>query len=82
MEIPGDVKRDTIDYRDYAISVATDRVRDGGWAVIARAVHQTETANDVFPVPVEDRRFPTEQEAREFGFQVARDWIDQNTPRL
>jgi hypothetical protein len=81
MEGPGDVKRDATAYRDYDISVATERMNDGAWAVVARAVHRTPTAEDIFPVPVPDRRFPTEQEAREFGTRVARDWIDANAPR-
>ena len=78
----GDVKRDCTEYRDYDISVATERMKDGAWAVVARAVHHTPTAEDVFPVPVPDRRFSTEHEAHDFGVQVAREWIDQNTPRL
>jgi hypothetical protein len=82
MNAPDDVKRETTEYRDYTIAVTTERMQDGQWAVVARAVHQTPTANDVFPVPVPDRRFPSEHEARDFGIQVARDWIDQNTPNL
>jgi hypothetical protein len=55
---------------------------DGQWAAVARAVHQRGAASDVFPVPVADRRFATEEDAREFGFAVARRWIDENTPQL
>lgn len=81
MDAPGEVRRDSTEYRDYEIAVATERMKDGEWAVVARAVLQTPTAHDVFPVPVPDRRFPTEQEAREFGVEVARRWIDRNAPR-
>lgn len=81
MENAGDVKRDATDYREYTISVATERMKSGDWAVVARAVHRTPTADDVFPVPVPEKKFPTEQEAREFGMDVARHWIDENTPR-
>jgi hypothetical protein len=76
----GDVKRDTRPYRGYTISVTTERM-DGGWAAVARAVHESESSREVFPVPVSDRRFPSERDAQEFAFQVARDWIDENTPR-
>jgi hypothetical protein len=81
METTGEVSRNTTDYRDYTISVTTERMRDSTWAVVARAVHRTQTADDIFPVPVPDRRFATEQEALELGFQAARDWIDANSPR-
>jgi hypothetical protein len=80
MEAPGDVKRDTTEYHGYVISVVTERMQDGQWAVVARAVHQTPTANEVFPVSVPDRRFPAEQDAHDFGVKVARDWIDENAP--
>ena len=81
MAAPGNVNRDSTEYRDYAIAVATEQMKDGDWAVVARAVHHTATAEDVFPVPVPDRRFPTEPEAREFGIQAAREWIDKNAPQ-
>jgi hypothetical protein len=77
----GNVKRDSRQYRGYTISVVTELMDDGAWAAVARAVHETPTSSDVFPVPISDRRFPTEEDAREFGFKAARDWIDENTPR-
>jgi hypothetical protein len=78
---PGDVKRTVTEYRDYDISVASECMQDGAWAVVARVVHRTPTAKEIIPVPVPDRRFPTEPEARDFGVQVAREWIDANAPR-
>jgi hypothetical protein len=81
MEAPGEVKRDAIEYRDYTIALATERMREGDWAVVARVVHTTRMGEDIFPVPVPDRRFPTEEEARTFGAEVARRWIDDNAPR-
>lgn len=77
----GTVHRDSTEYRDYAIATTTERMRDGNWAVVARAVHHTHTAEDIFPVPVPDRRSATEDEAREFGIQFARAWIDENMPQ-
>ena len=78
---PGDVKRDATEYRDYTISVATERMKSGDWAVVARAVHHSPTAEDIFPIPVPEKQFSTQQEAREFGIDCARQWIDENTPR-
>jgi len=80
METPGEVKRAAIEYRDQAIAVATERMKDGQWAAVARVAHHTRSAEDIFPVPVPDRRFTTEEEAREFGIKMARDWIDENMP--
>jgi hypothetical protein len=80
MESPGEVRRDVTEYGDYAITVATERMNDGAWAVVARAVHRTPTADEVFPVPVPEERFPTEEQARQFGVEVAQRWIDKNAP--
>lgn len=67
-------------YRNCSISVVTERLRDGRWAVVATVTHETPGAVHATPLPVPDRTFPTEDEAREFGHAQARDWIERSLP--
>ena len=80
MTAPSDVNRENTEYRGYDITVTTERLRDGAWAAVARAVRHTPTAEDIFPVPVPEARFPTEEQAREFAIDAARHWIDADAP--
>jgi hypothetical protein len=67
-------------YRNCNISVVTERLGDGRWAVVATVTHETPGAVQATPLPVTDRTFSTEGEAREFGHAQARDWIEQSLP--
>lgn len=67
-------------YRDYEISVVTERMKDGRWAVVATVTHETPGAEQVTPMPVLDHTFATEDEARQFGYSQARDWIERSIP--
>jgi hypothetical protein len=77
------VERTTVEtpHSDCNISVATERMSDGGWAVAVRVLRMTENAEHVVPVPVPDDRFATEDAARAFGIEAGRAWIDANEPK-
>lgn len=64
-------------YRGCDIAVVTERMGDGRWAVAAKVTHETAHALKVTPLPVPDRTFATEDEARQFGYAQAREWIDR-----
>jgi len=67
-------------YRNCDISVVTERMGDGRWGVVAKVTHESASAVQVTPLPVPDRTFGTEDEARQFGYAQARDWIERSVP--
>lgn len=67
-------------YRDCDISVVTERMHDGRWAVVAKVTHETSGAVQITPLPVPERTFDTEEEARDFGYAQALDWIERSVP--
>jgi len=62
----------------YSVNVVTERMNDGGWAVVASIMHRTPTGEKVIDLPVRDTRYPSQAEAEEAGVRQARDWIDRN----
>jgi hypothetical protein len=48
--------------------------------VVATVTHETTGSVQATPLPVPDRTFSTEDEAREFGHAQARDWIERSLP--
>jgi hypothetical protein len=69
-------------YENCDISVVTEQKPDGKWAVVATITHSTEGAVKTIPVPVpEEMTFGSEEEARHFGIQAGRVWIDENMPK-
>ena len=77
------VERTTVEtpHSDCNISVATERMNDGGWAVAVRVLRMSGNAEHVVPVPVPDERFASEEAARIFGIEAGRAWIDANEPK-
>ena len=77
------VERTTVEtpHSDCNISVATEQMADGGWAVSVRVLQTTENAEHVSPVAVPPERFATEEAARIFGVEAGRAWIDANEPK-
>jgi len=65
---------------DDAISVVTEQMKDGRWAVSVTVVHETDGARQVTPLPMTHERFDSEAEARESGLQAGREWIGRNMP--
>jgi hypothetical protein len=69
-------------YADYGISIATEQMRDGKWAVVATVTQSTESAQRNVDLPVPAQRFESQAEAEEYGVRMAKEWIDQNTPKV
>lgn len=66
--------------RDCDVSVVTERMENSRWAVAVTVVQSTAGARQVTPLPMSHERFDSEAEAREWGLQAGREWIDRNTP--
>ena len=64
---------------DCAITVVTEDMNDGRWAVVASIKHFSGDAERTTDLPVPEERFATQPEAEEFGIRMARDWIARNT---
>jgi hypothetical protein len=74
------IERKTLPVDDQdSINVVTERMNDGGWAVVASITHRTPTGEKVIDLPVRDTRYPGQAEAEDAGVRQARDWIDRNS---
>jgi hypothetical protein len=67
---------------EYAIAVVTERMNDGGWAVVASIKHQTPTGEQVIDLPIQDQRYADQREAEEAGVREGRDWLERNVARV
>ena len=66
----------------YSIDVVTERMPDGGWAVVASIKHRSPTGEKTIDLPVSDLRYSDQGEAEEAGIHQARDWLAHNVPRV
>jgi hypothetical protein len=75
------IQRKTIPAQgDYRIAVASEKMRDGRWSAVATLQQSTSTGQRNIDLPVSDQRFDTEAEAERFVVDLAKAWIDQNSP--
>jgi hypothetical protein len=65
---------------DDEISVVTEQMDDGRWAVAVTVVHSTEGARQAIPLPMTHERFDNEPQARDAGLRMGREWIERNMP--
>ena len=73
------IHRATVPVNDeYSISVVTEQMADGGWAVVASVKHLSPTGENITDLPVRNARYPTQPDAEQAGISQARDWIDRN----
>ena len=63
---------------EYAIAVVTERMNDGGWAVVASIKHQTPSGEQVTDLPIHDQRYADQRDAEEAGVRQGRDWLASN----
>ncbi|HET7875060.1 MAG TPA: hypothetical protein VFN71_06000 [Methylomirabilota bacterium] len=69
-------------YRNCDIAIATEQMKDGKWAVVATVTQSTGTAQRNIDLPVPDQRFDNEADAENYGVRMAREWIEQNMPKV
>ncbi|HUF91517.1 MAG TPA: hypothetical protein VMR23_04015 [Candidatus Limnocylindria bacterium] len=62
------------------ISVATEKMPDGNFGVVAKVTHDVGGAVHVMPLPVPHRTFETEEAAQAFGVMQAQEYIDRMEP--
>lgn len=62
------------------ISVATERMKDGKWSVVATIENHVGEGVQHTPLPVTHLRFETEEEAHAFGMAQANDYLERATP--
>ena len=63
------------------ISVTTEQMPNGTWAVVTSVKHYFDTTETVVDLPVSSDRFASEAEAEAFGIDTGRQWIARNRPR-
>ena len=66
----------------YGISVATEQMKDGHWAVVATVTDSTPSVQRTIDLPVSAQRFATQAEAEEHGVLMAKEWIEHNIPKV
>ena len=66
---------------DCAITVVTEQMKDGQWAVVASVKHYSGTAERTTDLPVPAERFATQEDAEAHGIRMAREWVERNTSR-
>ena len=63
------------------ISVVTERLGDGRWAVVAGISQTTPEHTRTVDLPVPDVTFASEDEAEAYGREQAQHWLEQNMPK-
>ena len=67
-------------YDGCEISIATERMKDGKWSVVASIEHHVGDGKQTTPMPVTHLRFDTEEDAHAFGMAQANDYLERATP--
>jgi len=63
------------------ISIVTEQMRDGRWAVVAGIAETTPEHTRTIDLPVTSETFATRDEAQARGVQQAERWLEQNMPK-
>ena len=67
-------------YDGAEISIATERMKDGKWSVVATIENHVGDGVQHTPLPVTHLRFETEEDAHAFGMAQANDYLERATP--
>ena len=68
-------------WTDCEISVVTERLGEGRWAVVAGISQTTPDHTRTIDLPVPSETFATEEEAKAYGTMQAERWLEKNMPR-
>ncbi|HEV8585483.1 MAG TPA: hypothetical protein VGT02_11000 [Methylomirabilota bacterium] len=63
------------------ISVVTEEMRDGRWAVVAAITENSPERTRTVDLPVSSQTFESHEKAQAFGVEQAQHWLDENMPR-
>ena len=63
------------------ISVVTECLRDGRWAVVAAIQETTPEHTRTIDLPVPSETFGSREDAQAYGVSQAERWLEQNSPR-
>jgi hypothetical protein len=63
------------------ISIVTEQMRDGRWAVVAGITETTAEHTRTVDLPVTSETFATRDDAQAHGVQQADRWLEQNMPK-
>jgi hypothetical protein len=63
------------------ISVVTERLGDGRWAVVAGISQTTPEHTRTIDLPVPSETFATGEEAKAYGVLQAERWLEKNMPK-
>lgn len=62
------------------ISIVTECLRDGRWAVVAGIQETTPEHTRTIDLPVPSETFATREEAQAYGRRQAERWLEENMP--
>ena len=62
------------------ISIVTEELRDGRWAVVAAIQETTREHTRTVDLPVPNETFTTREEAQAYGVEQAQRWLGENMP--
>ena len=68
------------DYAGCEITVETERLGDQDWAAVSTIHHLLDGATRTIDLPVSDKRFASQGDARDFGLRQAITWLERNMP--
>jgi hypothetical protein len=63
------------------ISVVTEQLRDGRWAVVAAIQETTPEHTRTIDLPVPSETFASREEAQQSGIEQAQRWLEKNMPK-
>jgi hypothetical protein len=63
------------------ISVVTEQLRDGRWAVVAAIQETTPEHTRTIDLPVSSETFASRDEAQKSGVEQAQHWLEKNMPK-
>jgi len=63
------------------ISVVTEQLRDGRWAVVAAIQETTPEHTRTIDLPVPSETFASREDAQTSGVEQAQRWLEKNMPK-
>ena len=66
------------DFAGCEITVVTEQLGDRAWAAVSTIHHFLDGGTRTIDLPVSDKRFESEADARDFGLRQATTWLERN----